>query len=258
VSDDEALQALAKMKGTKKNKHLLILTGSYALQHVDYQKFLNRPAFDLMGMNFTYMVPGAERFDYHFHGSIGYVRTFRDCSTFRYFCQQFQGTHIFMTTTKHCATGPYPIPSKAEVQTCIKNNGIKKFLVQTHGHTDKFHHGGGFGYVPPNVNTYNPAIVPYGCGGSLNAMALPMAIALGYSKIFIAGVGDQNLVHFYDVSYVQPHLRKKTVLPLRELILQRYRKLDNLAKSNNVQIIVLPQSQTEASIQSIFRCVEDI
>lgn len=256
-SDDGILAKTDKLANTKRGRKLLIITGNYAVQHYDYREAIRDPSFDVMIINFGYLLPEAENADWMFHGSMGYIKAFKNCMTFKYFCESFKGSHIFMTQTKHCAGGAYPITSKSDVITTLKRNNLKKWYIATHAYGNIFK-SRGFEYVPTKINQFSPSKIPWGCGGTLNAMALPFAIQLGYSKIYMLGVGDRNLTHFYDVSFVQPHLRKPITLPYRNITLKRYAKWNALAKSNNTQLFVLPKKHTEATIQKVLTCVDTL
>lgn len=257
ASDDVILAKTDKLAGTKRGKNLLIITGSYALQYWDYMKALDRPDFDVMLINFSYLIPGAEKADWMFHGSIGYVKTFANCSTFKHFAKGFKGSHVFMAQTSRCAGGAYPLPPKGDIAAAVKNNGLTKWYIATHGHGNKFK-GAGFNYVPKTLKAYTASTIPWGCGGTLNAMALPFVLQLGYSNIYVSGIGDKVLTHFYDVAYVQPHLRKPTVIPYQGISLNRYKAWNYLAKISGTKIFVLPPQCTEPSIKSIFTCVSSI
>lgn len=257
ATDDDMLSKTDKLAGTKRGRNLLIITGSYALQFWDYRKAIQDPNFDVMVMNFGYLIPGAEDADWMFHGSMGYIKAFNSCSTFKYFCENFKGSHIFMTQTARCAGGAYPIAPKKDVVTTIQNNNLKKWYIATHGYGNKYK-GAGFGYVPPSLSAYTASTIPWGCGGTLNAMALPFALQLGYSKIYVSGIGDQVLTHFYDVDYVQPTLRKPKTLPHRSTTLNRYKAWNTLAQNSGTQLFVLPPECTEQSIKNIITCVSSI
>jgi len=258
IADIAALKiANQQLTNTKRGRQLLILTGSHVTQHFDYVSVMNRPSVDTMLMNFSYLLPEAEKATHVYHGSVGYTKTFNNCFTFKHFCKSFKGKHIFMMATKHSSGGPYPIPTKASVITTVRNNNISNYNIVTHGYLPKYR-SQGFGYVPTSLKHYSASIAPFGCLGTLNAMVLPLVIQMGYSKIYIVGLGDAYQLHFYDVAYVQPHLRKPMQHSLRGLSLQRYRKLNALAASNNTQIIVVPKKHTEKSIQEIFQCANTV
>lgn len=250
ANDDQILEETKKLKGSKTGRDLFIITGHYALQHCDYQAIAARPNTDTMIMNFGYLLPGAENFTWMFHGSMGYTKSFNACVTFKYFQRAFKGTHVFMCGTRHCAGGLYPIAHKNSVITTLKNNNISNFYITTHAYAKK-----GFGYVATDLSHYTPAHIPYGCGGTLNAMALPFVLQLGYKDIFVLGIGDKYSTHFYDKEWVQG---QKLALnsPHHNTILNRYRRLNALAVKNGSRIIVLPKKYIEPSIQGIFPCIE--
>lgn len=254
INDNQILAETNKLIGTQKGRSLLIITGSYVVQHFDYIQAINQnPNLDVMIMNFGYLLPGAENFRWIFHGSMGYTKAFQTCTTFKYFCRGSKGNHLFMTTTANCKGAHYPIASKNDVVTTIKNNEIENFKILTHAYAKK-----GLGYVADSLEHYTAAHIPYGCGGTLNAMALPFALQLGYTKIYCLGIGDQHLTHFYDVAYVQPHLRKPITLPHRNLILDRYRRLNALANNSGTTIYVCPGKYIEENIRKIFTPVMKI
>jgi len=257
ASDDLILSKTDKLKSTKKGRSLFIITGSFALQYFDYRSVMRNPNFDTMIMNFGHLIPEAEKATWMFHGSIGYTRTFESCMTFKYFCESFQGSHVFMCQTKHCAGGAYPIAPKKSVIATLKNNNIKKWFLATHAYGDMFKKQS-FGYIPVSLKHFSPSKIPWGCGGTLNAMALPFALQLGYSKIYMLGVGDKILMHYYDKELVQPNLRKQVTLPYRNIILSRYGKWNKLAKSSGTQLFVLPKKNTEEAIRKIFPCLDKI
>ena len=253
ATDEQILKQTDTLKGTKKDRALLVICGHYAVQHFDYMNLVKRASFDTMALNFGFLLPGSPEFTYMFHGSMGYIKALHTCSSFHYFCQQFKGTHVFVTTTAHCKGGLYPIAPKKDVIHCIRKNNISRFQIITHAQANK-----GMGWIPPNLGAFSPSKVPYGCGGTLNAMAVPFILQLGYLKVFFLGLGDTNITHFYDVEYIQPHLRKPHVLPYRALTLKRYAHWNALAKKNNTQLVVFPRSHTEPAIQKIFDTIETI
>lgn len=250
ANDNQILDETVKLKGSRKGRDLFIITGNYAVQHCDYLAIAARPNTDTMIMNFGYLLPGAENFDWMFHGSMGYTKSFNACVTFKYFNRSFKGKHVFMCATAHCAGGLYPIANKDSVITTLKNNQISDYYIATHAYAKK-----GFGYVPVDLAHYSAAHIPYGCGGTLNAMALPFALQLGYKDIFVLGIGDLYSTHFYDKEWVQGQ-RLALNSPHRNTILARYRKWNALAQKNGTRIIVLPKKYIEQSIQDIFPCIE--
>lgn len=253
VSDIDILKETNKINGVKRGKNLIIFTGSYFLQHFDYMPILDRPDFESIGMNYTYLIPGAEKFTAMFHGSMAAVKAYQDSTTFRYFCNAFNGYHIFMMQTSLTTGGPYGICGKADVIKTIKANNIKRFSIVTHSHPKK-----GLAWVPDSLNQYNTGEIPFGCSGSLNAMVLPMVLKYGYNNIYIVGIGDTNLVHFYDVEWSQVQLRKPRINPYRDLSLTRYRKLNALASKSGTKIIVIPGRLVEKSIRDIFAVADHI
>ena len=251
-NDDQVLAETSKLKGSKKGRNLFIITGHYAVQHCDYLAMAARPNMDTMILNFGYLLPGSEKFTWMFHGSMGYTKSFNACVTFKYFQREFKGNHVFMCTTRHCAGGLYPIAPKKSVITTLKNNKIDNFYIATHAYAKK-----GLAYVPEAMNHYSPAHIPYGCGGSFNAMALPFALQLGYDNIYVLGIGSKFSTHFYDVDWVQG---RQCVLnsPHKSLTLTRYGRLNALAKKSGTKIVVMPRKYIEPEIAKIFPTIEKL
>ena len=254
VDDDYAFSQTEKLKNTRKTKKLVVITGSYLLQYVDYRKYLRDPNYDVMIMNFGYLIPEAEKADIMFHGSMGYISTFNNCSTFKYFCEDFKGFHIFMMQSKYCAGGAYPIASKDSIITTLKNNKINRYFIATHAYGDRFKKHG-FEYVPTTLTEYSVSKIPWGCGGTFNAMALPMILQMGYDQIYVLGIGDVHRAHFYDPEYVQKRFTPVN-LPYRKSILNRYSKWMKLCNSLGVKFRVFPSSQLEQSIKNVIPHVE--
>lgn len=250
INDDQILNETKNLKGSRKGRKLLVITGHYAVQHCDYLAISDRPDIDTMIMNFGYLLPGAEEFDWMFHGSMGYTKSFNACVTFKYFQRKFAGKHVFMCNTRHCAGGLYPIASKESVITTLRNNNIDNFYIATHAYAKK-----GLGYVPESIDHYSAAHLPYGCGGTLNAMALPFILQLGYSTVYMVGVGDKFSTHFYDKEWVQSQ-QLALNSPHRNLILARYRRWNSLAQKIGTKIFVLPKKYIEPDIQKIFATIE--
>jgi hypothetical protein len=256
VTIDQLLANTEKLAGTKKDKKCLIFSGSYLAQDVDYYSYLDRPDVDLIGHNLCWLLPGAEKFAYMLHGSRGYTNAYsKTCTTFNAFCKRFQGQHLFCSNSKHWAGGPYPLPSVKDTITTIQKHDIDKYFVFTQEYKNR-----PLSYVPPSTADYKLSRLPAGCGGTLNAITLPFVLKLGYKEIYIAGVGDQLLHHFYDghILFAFGVVPPKKKLNHRDTSLGRYKKLAQCARASGSEIIVMPGNKTEPSIKAIFKTANKI
>lgn len=253
---DALLSKTESLAGSKKDKSCLIFSGSYLAQHVDYEPYLNRPDVDLIGHNLCWLLPGAEKFTYMLHGSRGYTHGYaQECTTFKTFCKRFGGHHLFCMNTKYWAGGPYPIPTKGDTIKAITRNNIDKYHIFTQEYSKQ-----SLAYVAPHTDNYKLSRIPGGCGGTLNAVTIPFALKLGYKRIYVAGIGDQYLHHFYDghimFKYNVPPPKK--VLSHRDISLNRYRNLVKSARNSGSEIYAMPTKLVEPTIKSIFKTAEKI
>lgn len=248
ITDDIFLAYTNKLKNTKRGKKLLIISGSHVIQYVDYKKLMDRD-YEVLSMNLGYLLPYSEEFTYHFYGAMGYVGIFANCMTYKYFCSSFKGEHIFMCHTAKCTSPAYAICKADIVRACVRNNNIKNFRIVTHSWGGDAQRTG-YRFTP-SFDKFSPAVVPYGCGGSLNAMAIPFVFQLGYGVVAVAGIGDQDQRHFYDVAYIQPHLHKPYVTSRRGVTLERWKKWVEVANNNNIRFVTFPKAKIEQSIQNI-------
>ena len=242
IADSAFLSSVDKMKNIRRKKNILLLTGSHLTHYVDYKRLMDK-GYDTISVNFGYLLPHAENFTYHFHGSIGYINKLANCKTFKLFCDHFKGCHIFMVTTAKCSSPMYAIPTAASVRKCIINNNIKRYLIITHamGHEIGQH---GYSHIP-DLTRYSPSSVPYGYGGTVSAMVVPFLLQLGYATIAVAGVGIWDNRHFYDDSYVNPTLYKPFAGNNKNIIIARWKGLRAMGEKNGTKIVAIPHSRLE-------------
>lgn len=248
ITDDILLAYTDKLKNAKKGKKCLVISGSHVIQHVDYKKFMDS-GYETLFLNQGYLLPHAEEMTWCFLGAMGYIGSFVNSSAFKYFCHKFKGEIVFVAHTSHCKHAAYAVCRTDIVRQCVKANNIKRFrlITQSNGLDIRRH---GYSFIPP-FKSWSPSKVPYGCGGTLNAMAIPFLLQLGYSTIAIAGVGDQDMRHFYDVSYIQPHLHKPYAHKLRPTTLKRWGAWRKIAEANRTKLIVIPDSKIEQSVKNV-------
>jgi len=146
---------------------ILIITDNHKLQDVSYWELMDA-GYDSIGYEMQYLLPRSESFTFFLHHNKHHLIAARGSYPFKYFCEQFNGTHVFSGCEQN------------DIDKLIDQFNIKKFII------------------------HSPASHPK----TLHASVLPFVIESNYTAIVMVGMASNDKRKFHMVAYIQPHLNK--------------------------------------------------
>lgn len=262
TSTAEVLQIGDSLKNCKKGKKLAILTPSYLLRKIDYQKLIDSDKIDTMTVNKGYLMPGTENCEFYLPFTT-HDKTMAQNKQPDYveWLNKFKGLAmhgIYMPDPP----APYILASLPELQYIAKTCSGTKFTAWRHAWGPYLNTGHMTTKMCefPYYKDWTPSKIPWGHCGAISGFAIPLAMTLGYKEIYVIGMGYEYVSNDYHTGHEKPLISHKTVKSgsWYGVAPTRFANQNKLAKSQGIKIAVGPVSLTEKSLLTYFQGFDSI
>lgn len=252
------------LKGTRKGRTLAIIAPSYLMRKIDYMSILKRKDIDTMGVNNCYRMPGCELLDFYLpfttmhatrkqNAQADYLKWMQN-----YRGQVMHGIHFNDGTN---SASPYLLAHPDEAKEIIAKCPNTKFMLWHHAWGDHVKRKGVPGMLEfPHFDQWTPRRIPWGHCGAVSGFAIPIAMALGYTKIFVVGMGYmyvRNGWHNPPKPGQKPLSQATARDPWVHVAKTRFPNQAAIAKKHGIELRVGP-SLIESPLKTMFETFDSI
>lgn len=254
-----------KLKGIGAGKTLAIITPSHLMHKINYKKLLNDPNIHTMGVNCCYLIPGCEKLTYY----LPFTTANKTCTknndkTYQNWIRNYKGLvmHGMHFNDGTNAVSPYFLATPNEVKDIIKKCPKTKFMVWHHAWGDYVKLKGGWpGMVEhPHFDKWTPRRLPWAHCGAICGFAIPMGMALGYSKIYVVGMGYRYVTKGYHNTPkdLKQSDQGKAYDSWLQFAPKRMPNQAALAVKHNILLKVGPKNLTEPELKKFYQTFDTI
>lgn len=182
------------LKGVGAGKALAIITPSHLMRKIHYQKILNNPNVDTMGVNCCYYMPECNKLTYYLpFTTANKTRSKNNEPQYANWIKNYKGLvmHGMLWNDGTNPHHPYPLATPQEVKEIILKCPDTKFTIWHHSWGNWLAKNGGmYGMLKfPHFDQWTPRKLPWAHCGAVCGFAIPMGMALGYERIYVVGMG---------------------------------------------------------------------
>ena len=189
------------LKGIGKGKAVAILAPSYLMHKINYQSLINNPNVHTMAINNGYLMPGTAKCEYYLPlTTVNKTRSMNRKPGYAAWRKKYPGLvmHGVHYNDGTNTAAPYPLASLGELKEIVLKCPTTKFSAWHHAWGDYIKKKGVPGMLEtPFFDKWTPRRIPWAHCGALSGFAIPLCMALGYSRIFIVGMGFRFVVNGY-------------------------------------------------------------
>ena len=245
------------------NDTLVILAPSYLMHKINYQKIINNPKVDTMTVNNGYLMPGTEKCDYYLpFTTINKTRNMLGKPDYIKWLKNYKGLvmHGLHYNDGTNSYAPYVLAKPDEVQDTIKTCPNTKFSIWHHSWGDWAKSQGG---VPgmlkfPFYDKWTPRRIPWGHCGAISGFAIPLAMTLGYKKIFIVAMGWRYVINGYHNPNGIKDQSKVATDSWLSVSKIRFPNQAKLAEKHGIILKVGPENLIEPELKNFFKTFKSI
>lgn len=255
---EKILSMCDTLKGIGKGKALAILAPSYLMHKINYRKLIDNPKIHTMTINNGYLMPGTENCEYYQPlTTLNKTSSMNNKPDYVKWLNKFNGLvlHGLHHNDGTNSTSPYVLASQDEVKDIIRKCPKTKFSIWHHSWGDYIKKHGVPGMLQcPYFDQWTPRRLPWGHCGAISGFSIPLAMALGYSRIYIVGMGYRYVIN----GYHNPQGNKLDQTKVAadswlQFANKRFANQAKLAEDKGIAIRVGPENLIEPELKKLFR-----
>jgi len=252
------------LKGIGTGKALAILVPSYLMLKIPYKKLISNPNIHTMTVNNGYLMPETTKCEYYLPlTTYNKTRSMNNNPKYVQWLKTFKGLvmHGFNYNDGTNTQTPYLLASQTEVKDIIEKCPKTKFSIWHHSWGDYVKKKGVKGMLEcPYYSQWTPRRIPWGHCGAVSGFALPLAMALGYERIYIVAMGYKYVILGYHnpPKNIQEADQRKAADSWLQFAKTRFANQATLAQNNSVELQVGPKQLLEPELIALFNTFNNV
>ena len=255
------------LKNAKRGKSLAIIAPSHLMRTISKQQpycdLMASPNIDKMVVNKGMRLPHSNLAQFYLPLAVhGPTNALNQDPTYVEWVKNFKGLVMHGMFVKD-STNPYTLASPREVKDIIQKCPNTEFIVWRHHWGDYIRQGTMSARMCefPHYKEWTPAKIPWAHCGAISGFAIPLAMAMGYSKIYLVCMGYNKVLNSCIDPPNTPILSQLTTKRRglwTGVASVRFKNQSKLASTNGVIIKVGPQKVIEPILLQYYRAFDKL
>ena len=268
ISLDKLLGIGDSLKDIAKGKSLAIIAPSHLMREIsktkEYNDLINSSSIDKMTVNKGIFLPGIEKYQWYLPLTVrGPTYSINKDLNYVDLINKFTGVVMHGMYVKD-SVNSYMLASPKEIKYLIKQCPNTEFTIWTHQWSEYLRKGTMVHRMCefPYYDQWTPARLPWAHCGAISGFAIPMAMALGYTKIYLLCMGYDYVLNSCIDPPGTPIMPQSTCPDQRGVWIgvapMRFKNQAALAKAHGITIKVGPKAITEDELFKYFESFDKI